>query len=151
MMKLINHELIHFFVTFLIAVFVFWKWKNWKLLIWVFGVGIFLDLDHLVDWLLAGGNFSNIRNIITGYYFTTSQKAYVPLHSWELLIPWWAYIIWTARQGSKNNYSLGWAITLAFIGHLLVDQFSYSTQPLTYFFSYRVINEFQLNTLFPHE
>lgn len=138
-MTLIWHESIHFFVNLLIALFIFYRYKSWKLVLIVFLVGIFLDIDHLVDLLLANGNLSDI---ITGYYFASSQKAYVLLHSWELLILWWIYIIYSKK------FDLGWAVTLAFLGHVFIDQFSYSTYLLTYFFSYRILVDFQLDKLF---
>lgn len=137
-MLLIGHELIHFFVTLLIATIVYLKWRNWKLVVWVFAVGIFLDTDHIIDCYLATGGL----NIFNTSYFQISQKAYVFLHSWELLIPWWIYIIYSKK------FDLGLAVTLVFIGHLLVDQFSYSTHLLTYFLSYRIINGFELGKLF---
>lgn len=137
-MSLINHELIHFFVTLLIAIFVFLMWRSWKLVIWVFAIGIFLDTDHLIDCYLATGGI----NIFNNSYFTISQKAYVIFHSWDLLIPWWIYIIYSKK------YPLGWAVTLALLGHLLVDQFSYSAHPLTYSLIYRIFHHFQLNQLF---
>lgn len=138
-MSLVWHESIHFFVSFLIALFVFYRYGSWKLVAIVFLVGFFLDIDHLVDWILANGS---LDDIVTGHYFASSQKAYVLLHSWELLIPWWIYIIYFKK------FDLGWVVTLAFIGHLLIDQFSYSTQPITYFLSYRILVDFQLDRLF---
>lgn len=137
-MSLILHELIHFFVALAIAGFIYLKWRNWKLVVWVFAVGIFLDIDHLIDCYLTNGDF----NVFENSYFATSQKAYVLLHSWELLIPWWIWIIYSKK------YSLGWTISLAFVGHLLIDQFSYSSQPLTYFLTYRILHGFDLSELF---
>lgn len=138
-MSLILHELIHFFVSFLIAIFVYKKYRSWKLALIVMLVGIFLDIDHIFDIILASGNLSQITS---GHYFATSQKAYVLLHSWELLIPWWIYIVYSKK------YDLGWAVTLTFIGHLLIDQFSYSTHPMTYFLSFRIIVDYNLSKLF---
>lgn len=145
-MHLISHELIHVFVSLVISVFVFWSFdcaqdKKWKLVIWVFAVGVFLDMDHLFDLITASGN---LNDIFASSYFLRSNKVFVFLHSWELLVPWWIYIIWSRR------YPLGWAVTLAFVGHLLVDQFSYGAYPLTYFLTYRWINNFQLDQLFSH-
>ena len=148
-MSLILHELVHFFVSLLIAFFVIKKYKSLKFAIIVMVVGMFLDIDHIFDIILASGNF---KEIITGHYFATSQKAYVLLHSWELLIPWWGYICWKTSHhssGSKNNlYPLGWAVTLAFVGHLLIDQFSYNTHLFTYFISYKIFVNFDLSKLF---
>lgn len=138
-MSLLNHELIHFFVTLLVSFFIYWKYKKISLVIVVYAVGIFLDIDHLFDLLAAGGNLSQISQ---GLYFSSSGKVYVILHSWELLIPWWIYIAYSKK------YDLGWTVTLAFIAHILVDQLSYPTYPLTYFISFRAMHNFNLGEIF---
>jgi len=138
-MSLLNHELIHFFVTFAIAIFVYWKYKKISLVIVVFAIGIFLDLDHLIDLYISGGNLSQITQ---GLYFSASGKVYVLFHSWELLIPWWIYILYSRK------YDLGWTVTLAFVAHILIDQFSYQTYPTTYFLTSRIINKFNLGEIF---
>lgn len=146
-MRLIYHESIHFFVALAIAAFIYWRYKSWKLVFLVLGVSFLLDIDHLFDLMAAGGG---LKDAFSSSYFLSSNKVYVFLHSWELLIPWWIYIIWTTpRQSSgRANYPLGWAVTLAFVGHLLVDQFSYGAYPLTYFLTYRIFHHFNLNQLF---
>lgn len=87
-------------------------------------VGVFLDLDHLLDyyqWL--------IRN--------RSNRLWLFLHSYELVIP--AVFI---------SYILNWnplaiAGTLALLGHILSDQWAHRVRSLSYFFTYRALNGFR--------
>ena len=156
-MRLIFHESIHFFVALIIAILIYSQYKSWKLVIIIFTVSFLLDIDHVIDLVAANGK---LQDIITGHYFSISQKAYVLLHSFELLIPWWIYIICCSHpktgriypakraKACQSKLGLGWAVSLAFVSHLLIDQFSYNTSLLTYFLTYRIMNGFELTKLF---
>lgn len=134
---LLFHELIHFFSTAIIAGFLYWKFGDLKLIVIAFAVAFMIDLDHLFDYWYFAGNL-NFRSYLSGIdYFAGSQKVFVFLHSWELagFLGIWAWI-------KKRPTAL--AISLAILGHLLVDQLSYTSNPLAYFLIFRAVNNFSL-------
>lgn len=142
-MPFIFHESIHLFAGLIVFVVSYWLFRQkigfWPLFFLVFGITFLLDVDHLFDLFLAHGKW---RDFSSGYYFSTSNKAYVFLHSFELLIPVWLYALFSKK------YYFGWIITFTLLAHLLVDQFSYCANPFTYFLTYRAINHFDLKILF---
>lgn len=140
---LLGHELLHFLITAVAAFFVWWRFRNWKLIIIALLVGIFIDLDHWFDYFVYFGfnidlnNFLNVASYVHG-----NNKVFVPLHGWEFLIFFW--LIGYFLEKKLKFKGLKWAISLAYAGHLICDQISVSPQPLGYFFFYRLINNFDL-------
>ncbi len=101
-----------------------------------FCMGVFIDLDHIFDYLL----YSNFKFSIRGFFDTCNgyklKKFYLVLHSYEILILSWAlYLV------SRNKILLGFNI--GYTVHLLVDQFANYSKPLTYFFTFRLLNKFE--------
>lgn len=45
-----------------------------------------MDADHLFDYVLAFGLRFRLDYFLKGYQFLKSDKIYLPLHSWELVI-----------------------------------------------------------------
>ena len=90
--------------------------------------GVLIDMDHLVEyyWWFIKEDHTRV------WYF---------LHSYELLVP--AII---------SGYISGWnpivvGASAAFLGHLLSDQIANPVAPLTYFFTYRAVKRFRLDSL----
>jgi hypothetical protein len=91
-------------------------------------VGVLMDLDHILDyylWLVKEDR----------------QRLFLLLHGYELFPP----ILIAAIL-------LGWhplllAGALAFLAHLLTDQFSNRARPLTYFLTYRALKGFRLKAV----
>ena len=140
---ILAHELVHFLLTFLVALFIWWRYRNWRLILVVFLVGIFIDVDHWFDyWAYFGLNFNLARFFNVANYIHGSQKVYVLLHGWELVIVFW--LIGKLIGRKLKIKGLEWAISLAYLGHLLWDNFSFSHHPLAYFLTYRWLNNFSL-------
>jgi len=135
---IIKHELIHLFTVIPVSLFALIIYKKIYLVILPFLLVLLLDIDHLVDYIYFQGlNFS--INPLSGKYFSLSQKVIVPLHSWEILLIFlFIFIIF-----KKPIFLI---ILLTYLSHLLVDQFTYQTNPLSYFLIYRLSNNFSLNS-----
>ncbi|MFH1560299.1 MAG: hypothetical protein ABID84_02660 [Chloroflexota bacterium] len=91
-------------------------------------VGVFLDLDHLLDyyrWLILD----------------QTHRLLLFLHSYELLIPA-LFISYTSHWNP-----LAIAGTLALLGHLLTDQLTNQVRPMGYFFTYRALNSFRTSAM----
>lgn len=136
-------ELVHFAVTSLVAGFLFWRWRDWRLVVVSFAVGMLIDLDHWFGCFVYWGfNIDLIKFLDVGSYVGPSGKVYILLHGWEFIIPFWLMGRWAGKKFKING--LEWAIALAYSGHLLWDHFSFSHHPLAYSFLYRLLNNFSL-------
>ena len=93
-----------------------------------FFTGVFIDIDHLVEYYWWFVKEDNSRII---YFF----------HSYELLVP--AFLA---------GYFSGWdpvvlGASIAFLGHLLTDQIANPVGPFGYFFTYRAMKKFQRRSI----
>ncbi len=142
---LFTSELQHFLVTLVIALFLYWRYRNWRLIPICFFFGFFIDLDHWFDYFAyygLKGNPIDFFDVVS--YMESSGKIYVPLHGWEY-IPIFALLgkIFEKRFKIKG---LMWAIILPYGLHLFLDHFSFSHHPLAYSFIYRLLNNFSLQS-----
>lgn len=142
-LNFLGHELVHFLITTLVAIFLFWRYRNWCLIFVSFAFGIFIDLDHWFDYFAYYGLNINLANFFDiASYVVPAGKIYVPLHGWEFVVPFWFVGKWTGKKFKVKG--LEWAVSFSYLSHLLWDQFSFSHHPLAYFFIYRLINNFSL-------
>jgi len=141
-MGLFIHELIHFTISLLIGLLLYYHYKDYRLILASILFGIFIDLDHFIDFFLNYGLSLNLSNFFAGNYFDESGKIYVLFHGWEFLPFYWLAGKFIGKKLKIKG--LGWAISLSIAGHLVFDSFAYSHHPLAYFFIYRFINGFTL-------
>jgi len=142
---LLLHEFIHFFLTSLVAIFFWLKFKDKRLILAAFLFGFLIDIDHWFDYFSYFGpaiNFKNFFNVTT--YVHGSGKTFIPLHGWEYLVVFWLIGKYIGKRFKIK--SLEWAIVLTYLAHLLWDNFSFSHHPLAYFFTYRFFNNFSLKS-----
>jgi len=66
------------------------------------------------------------------------------LHGWEFIIIFWLTGKLIGRKIKMRG--LEWAISFAYLGHLLWDNFSFVHHPLAYSFIFRLINNFSLKS-----
>jgi len=140
-----GHEMVHLAVTAVIAGFLFWRFRDWRLVIVAFLVGIFIDLDHWFDYFAYFGlriNLSDFFNVTS--YVEPAGKIYVLFHGWEFAIPLWLIGRWGGKRLKIKG--LEWAVTLSYLGHLLWDNLSFPHHPLAYSFIYRLLNNFSLES-----
>ena len=101
--------------------------------------GWMIDIDHMFDYLLFKKSFKfNLKEFLSGDYFKTSKKIYIPLHSYEISIMLFFLFMYT------NEISFIF-IFFAHILHLLQDQLTNKVKPLTYLFTYRAVKSFDIN------
>lgn len=143
--SIVLHELVHFFLTLLVAIFFFRKYKDWRLVIAALAMGIFIDLDHWFDYFSCFGLRINLINFFnTGSYVQCTQKVYILLHGWEYL-PVFGVI--AGRLEKKLNLKgLVPVLIFAYLFHLFWDQFSFFHHPLAYSLIFRMVNNFSLKT-----
>lgn len=144
MQFLIISEFQHFFLTLAIAIFFFWRYRDWRIIPFCFLVGFFIDFDHWFDQFACFGFDFSLTKFFNFDYVYECQKVIVPLHGWEFLIPLW--LIGKLINRKFKIKGLEWAIPLAYLGHLFLDQFSGTCHPLAYFFTHRLLNNFSLES-----
>jgi len=141
--KMLLHEFIHILISSLVAVLIFLKFKDIRLVVAVFVVGLFIDVDHLFDYFYwARWHFSPSEFFNPSLYVNASGKVFVPLHGWEFLLPLWLGGKLIERR--LNIKGLSWALSFSYFGHLLWDNLSVAPMSFGYFFIYRWLNNFSL-------
>lgn len=132
---------LHILISVLCAVIIYWLFHSVKMAMLCLLVGIFIDLDHLIDYFMYFGLRFRLIEFFTSL-FLRSGKVYLFLHSWELLVPIWLWGIYFKQE------ILALAITLGFVAHLLLDQCR-RTIPFAYFLSFRIFNNFKAEKIVP--
>lgn len=166
-MSLLNHELVHLLLTSLVAVFVCVLNRKKKqcqttlskpitdhrsliadyllLITVIFIIGIFLDVDHLFDYLLwSKGTFILSDFLNPSLYVHLSGKVYIPLHGFDVGIIVFFVSGWLENRFKLHGLSL--ALTLSYFVHLLWDNFSFDHHPFAYFFIHRLLNGFSVGS-----
>jgi len=116
--------------------------KSYPAALAAFLAGIFIDLDHLIDfWALESRKPFSIKDFLNAEKYDLQRKwVFIFLHSWELMA---GLFIW--------DYFHHWpviltAITASMTFHLLLDIYNLTDRkmhPLTYFLVFRIIKGFK--------
>ena len=131
---------LHIFSTLLFCLLIYLKTHSLYYGFIVMMGGIFIDLDHLIDYhLFFRGKFS--LNHFLNCFYLDSGKVYVLLHSWELVF------LLLALSLSIKSFSL-FLLFLSMSVHLLIDNMQ-RKNPLAYFLFYRFNKRFKLEIVFP--
>ncbi len=101
-----------------------------------FLAGVFIDLDHIVDYYLNYGVNYKLKEVYVTLCESRLDKFYVFLHSFELLVIFWILIFLIPL----NNIFC--AIAIGFTQHVFLDQIHNPIKPRAYFLAYRIANKF---------
>jgi hypothetical protein len=119
----------HIVASTLISAILFTSVKSWGLSIASFISGIFIDLDHVIDYVIDHGFIINLEEFLSYFYGEEHLKIRLIFHGWEWLI----LIIISAKLTNWNPWVTGLLIGY---GHHIVLDFFYSKAP---FRSYSLI------------
>lgn len=144
----------HFFVTLIIAFFLWIKYHNLKLILIAFIIGQLIDIDHIFDFQYYVRKVSSSETAVIclmdffnpGAYVKATGKVFVLLHGWEYLL----ILGLIAQKLRKKLKGISYALILPYFFHLLIDQSPFFRAPLAYFFFIRLINNFSLSTFNGH-
>lgn len=107
-----------------------------------FLAGVFIDLDHLVDYYLNYGFDYRFKEVFEAFNNFKLPKIYVFLHSFELLAIFWISIfLFPLNQ-------ICFAIGIGVTQHIFLDQIYNPITPKAYFLSYRLANKFKKESVF---
>jgi len=134
----------HILSSFILGIIVFYFSKSLVSGLLVLLSGVFIDLDHLIDfWASAPKNPFSIRQFYHMDKYLESKGDYytfIFLHSWELMI-----VLTILAIVYNNVYII--AVTLGILLHFVLDTFNLekTDHPFTYFLIYRAFKKFKLS------
>jgi hypothetical protein len=131
---------VHCVITLSIAAAIYLHSHNITYVLIFIAGGIFIDLDHFIDYFIYHKGELNMVKFVRCTYLK-SEKVYVVLHSWELNLCVFAVAIATA---SVELFMLG--ISLAI--HFLIDGVQRKDR-FFYFLIYRISKRFDAKVLLP--
>lgn len=118
--------------------------KSWELALTSLLSGIFIDLDHLYDYLREYGWPIDVPELFRVCHAKQFQYAVLLLHGWE----WVA--LWSVLAAVCNWHPLQLGLLIGWGHHLLFDQFANGVSPWGYFFLWRLKNRFVFELTFPN-
>lgn len=137
----------HFLVSSAIAIFLWLKYRDIKLLVITYFMGVLVDLDHLFDYFFWSGWHFNLAEFLNpSVYVKPTGKVFVFLHGWEYLL----LLCFIAKKLKREIPGIYPALFFPYLCHLLIDQSPFMRAPLAYFFFYRLINNFNLSAFNGH-
>ncbi|MFH1442070.1 MAG: hypothetical protein ABIH18_08550 [Candidatus Omnitrophota bacterium] len=132
--------LVHSYLTSFLALWIYLKSGSlFYSAVFIFG-GIFIDLDHLIDYFIAYGSKFSIKDFF-GSGSLKSGKVYLFLHSWEIIFIILLFYLVTSS----------YAVLLLFLSmsmHLIIDNLQRENLRI-YFLTYRIINKFDVRLILP--
>ncbi len=102
---------------------------------------IFIDLDHLLEYLWFLKRPLSWVDFLSGSHFAERGKSYLIFHGWEYLVI--LFLIWLV---TKNSFFL--AVGLGMGIHLILDHFYFAAKRASYSILYRALMGFKMNKLF---
>ena len=138
MIKIIEHLPLTIFVIVVMSLI---DGINFNIILLCLLFGWLIDLDHLIDFILLNEkkNYFNLNLFFNGSYFQKSQKIYIFLHSYEITL---ALIYFSNLYDKKIYY-----VALAHFLHLFQDQIFNNVRFFSYFFIYRLSNNFDIKKI----
>ena len=133
-MKPVYHGLISGAFSIVLLVW----FNSWHMALTCFLGGIFIDLDHHIDYFLAKKEIPlSYTKLFNFGAYDKHAKLYLFFHTYEALIFFWLAIYYF----HLNDLWLGLAVGLT--THMICDQFANPLRPLGYFLIYRLKHGFE--------
>jgi len=98
--------------------------------------GVFIDFDHMLDYVLNYGFPFHIRHFFSVFHQEVLRRVILVLHSWEWIIILFIILIMVDWNSIATGLFIGYFI------HLLLDNCVNHCRPMAYFFSYRLFHHF---------
>ena len=137
-MKLHNHIL----ASTTVGGISYYIFGSWQISVTVFLSGIFIDLDHILDYFLYE---KKIKLDIKDFFYKCEalilNKVYLLLHSYELII-----ILAILAYFTNDYIVLG--LLVGFGTHIMLDLAANKVHFLGYSFIFRLINKFNSKKIF---
>lgn len=106
-----------------------------------FAAGTLIDIDHLLDYFTSHPFTVRLKDIYDACAETRLKKLYLVFHSYEMLIMLWVLIY---AFSLSNTWK---ALAIGLTQHMIFDQLTNPVKGMGYFFSYRLMKNFDPETL----
>ena len=108
--------------------------------------GVLMDLDHLLDYILAKKRLTFSYKTLLSYFGSEkSGKIYIIFHSYEFIFLLWLFIAF-------YQLSVVWVgLAVGVTTHILLDKFHNPIRPFVYFLTYRMKNKFNKESIYPED
>ena len=138
MIKLIEHLPT---TIFIISAFILMEGINVNIIFYCLLFGWLIDLDHLIDFIILNKkkDLFNLNLFLSGSYFQKFQKIYIFLHSYEITV----LLFFSSILIEQNIFY----VALAHFFHLIQDQILNKVKYSSYFFMYRLLNNFSIKAV----
>jgi hypothetical protein len=134
----------HIASSALVAGLLYFFLKSWSMALSCFLSGIFIDLDHVYDYVREVGFPFKMKDFIRAGYESELSRWMIFLHSWELLVLL-GMIAWFTQW---NPWVTG--VCIGFSHHIILDMLYNREGFLTYSFYWRWKHNFEFELTFPH-
>lgn len=133
----------HAGISLILAAALFAAFRSLSLSIAVLTTGVFIDIDHVFDYLREYG-----FRFDAGFFFhtfdgTLYKRVILLFHGWE----WVALLAILSVTANYNSIVTG--MVLGLFSHLLCDQFANGASAWGYFFFFRLRRDFIVSKAFP--
>jgi hypothetical protein len=115
--------------------------KSWGLAVASFVSGIFIDLDHVLDYIFEHGIPSDTKKFFRFFYGEKYKRLTLILHGWEWLI----LLAIASWQSGWNPWVTG--LTIGWAQHMLLDRFYNISTFGSYSFLWRLKNGFDTDKI----
>lgn len=126
------------------ASILFFTTKSPKIAIGCVASGVFVDLDHLIEYKNYCKDHWDWEEFSSGIYFDKKATVKVIFHSWEAACVLWSIVL--ARDGIRRK-SLLYGIAAGYTLHLVLDQIGNNLNRMGYFELYRWFVDWQQDKL----
>lgn len=115
-----------------------WLWlRSFPAALACFLMGVFIDLDHVVDFFFNRRHL-HIRRFFTTFKYEVLENIFVFLHSWEFAMVWLALLL--SLPEARAPVALG--LFIGFVTHLALDNIFNRHARWAYFLFYRLRHGF---------
>lgn len=131
----------HVAISAVISGVLYILFKSWALAFSSFVSGIFIDLDHVIDYVIEHKFDFDIKKFFHFFYGEQYKKITIILHGWEWLILLFIFSWFT----DWNPWITG--VFIGFGQHMLSDMFYNISNFLSYSLIYRWKNKFDTKVI----
>jgi dolichol kinase len=127
----------HAVTSGIISAFVWMHFRSFSCAAVSFIAGVFIDLDHLIDYYAAHRFTFSVKRIYCACVRIRFKKLYLLLHSYEIVI-----ILWIAIYAFSLS-DIWKAAAIGLTQHIIFDQITNPISALGYFLTYRIMKGFK--------
>ncbi len=133
----------HVVVSTSLSLVLYGLWRSVVMAVACWVVGVFMDLDHMLEYFVQRGPLRRLRDLFHASYNRGYTKAYLVLHGWEFLVLWAVLLVLTRGAPWVVGAAVG------FVHHLALDQVWNRPAPWAYSFLWRARHRSSYDATFP--